>query len=116
VLPAVDPWKSFDAAAAAAARARPDADVGIVGFSDLSVQWWFPGRRVEPLGVHAYDRVARALAPDARPVLVLAKAKAWRERARRATPADRATLDRAEALWEGPVGSTAYVLLTNPRK
>lgn len=115
VLPAVDPWKSFDAAAAAGARARPDADVGIFGFSDLSVAWWFPGRRVEPLGVHAYDRVAQALAADARPVLVLAKAKAWRERRRRAAPADRDALDRAEVLWEGPVGSTAYVLLTNPR-
>ena len=113
VLPAFDRWKSFDAAAAAGAAARPDAALAIWGFSDRSVLWWFPHRRLEHLGVHTYDRAAAALAPDAPPVLVLAKAKNHRERVRRATPADRAVLDRARVVWEGPVGGTTYVLLTN---
>ena len=50
---------------------------------------------------------------SAPPVLVLAKAKNYRERTRRTSPADRAALDRARVVWEGPVGGTTYVLLTN---
>ncbi|MFO0932429.1 MAG: hypothetical protein U1E39_06930 [Planctomycetota bacterium] len=113
VLPAFDRWKSFDAAAAAGAAARPDASFAIWGFSDRSVLWWFPHRRIDHLGVHTYDEAEAALAPGAPPVLVLAKAKNYRERTRRTAAADRAALDRARVVWEGPVGGTTYVLLTN---
>jgi len=116
VLPAFDRWKSFDAAAAAGAAARPDADLAIWGFSDRSVLWWFPHRRLDHLGVHTYAEAAAALAPDAPPRLVLAKAKNYRERTRRASPAERALLDGARVVWEGPVGGTSFVLLTNAGK
>lgn len=113
VMPAFDPWKSFASAARAGERAAPQAPLAIWGFSDASVLWSFPHRGLSPLGTVAYREAARVLAPTAPPVLVLAKEKTWRERDRRASPEDRAVLDRARILWAQPVGGIRYLLLTN---
>lgn len=114
VLPAFDRFKTFEAPARAAHDARPGAPLAIWGFSDPSVAWWFRRERVARLGVHTFAEAADALRAGAPPTLVLAKTKTFAGRARRAAPEARAALDAARVVWEGQVGGTGYVVLTNP--
>jgi 4-amino-4-deoxy-L-arabinose transferase-like glycosyltransferase len=113
VLPAFDRWKSLASAADVAAREAPGLPLSIWGFSDASVLWSFPNRRLIRLGEIGYPEAAAALQSSATPALVLAREKVWRERGGRATVAENAVFDRARILWQRPVSGTSYLLLTN---
>jgi 4-amino-4-deoxy-L-arabinose transferase-like glycosyltransferase len=118
VLPALDDRKTHAEPAAIADRVAPRAPLVVSGFADRGVLWWYRGRALD--SVHSKDPKAdgEALAPrlraDAPPVVVLTKEKHWREAVERASPPAAATLRAARVLWSGPVGGTAFVLVTNP--
>jgi 4-amino-4-deoxy-L-arabinose transferase-like glycosyltransferase len=110
VLAAVlDDGKSFARAAEVARREAPDAAFAVAGTDDVSPLWAFGSDRAAVVRRHA-DLDAR-LATGAPRVVVLSKGKFWRER-----PGGLANVEAARVVWEGSVGATDWILVTNAKR
>ena len=115
-LPRFDPAMSLADAAVVAHREVPGAPISYAGTADNSaLTLWSMG--VPRVGrIDDPTTLAKTLAADAPPALVLVKGRFWTDRAdasQGALPANLAVLDRARVLWERRVGGDTWHLVTN---